>query len=173
MSFKEGKMKKARWELLLLCVLIGPLCSGHQNNTKEYKNAELGISFSYPDTWILNADSVEKTRLISLFSSEALETKETTMDLVKGVKVEIYFLQGEVEETSQQKQCGLLTKQSKRLRQYCQEADSCFIIITREKINGQLYSFLAYIPEKEKRKEYWATYNAIILSFAFTKSGSK
>ncbi len=167
-------MKKIHAKKLLLSVLCG-LCLlflAEQAGEKVYKNRRLNIQFSYPSSWILDDDSVEKTNLISLYSPEALSTKETTMELVRGIKIEIYKDEDDEESSWPNKACSLLVKGKKKLKQYCQEEASCFIISTEEKNSSGTFTFIAYIPEKQKKKEYWAIYNQVILSFGVLKNDS-
>jgi len=143
---------------------------------KKYENAQIGFTFTYPANWLL-VDNFEQGKIISLFTPDALQTKETTMDLVLGLKIEIYLLEKDEENErrktiAKEKPCALLNKQGLALPQYCFESENCFIISTLLPVKNNAFYFIAYIPEKEKKNQYWAEYDKIILSFSSIKNSS-
>jgi hypothetical protein len=157
----------------IMVLLISQLCLASNQQQKKYENSELNISFSYPENWILD-DGLPppKNQLISLYSPEALETKDTTHELEKGIKIEIYSQDEELSKEARAKICASIKKNGESLKQHCSEIDGCLIIITDLKTQEKEFSIVAYIPEESNRKRYWLEYNQLILSFSNLKNDS-
>ncbi len=157
---------------LILVLLISQVCLANNQQQKNYKNTEINILFSYPDTWFLDDPFFPKSTIISLYSPKALKTTDSTYELIQGVKIEIYVEEEENSKDPKDKSCNLLKKNGKSLKQFCTKIDDCLIIITYLKMQDENFSIVAYLPEKGNRKQHWMEYNKLILSFSQLKNDS-
>ena len=169
-------MNTLRWICLsFVLISVGSFAQEEIGTLKEFKSQKYQVSFSYPENWLLEGETADNN-LLSLYSPQALDTRETTAILESGIKTELYFFstaqEGEINDFIDCKN-GRIGYLQGNIRQCCYNEEDLFIIASLRHYKEDRAIIIAYIPEKEKVDAYLPTYNKIVLSFGYLKNGSR
>jgi len=151
--------------IVFLCTLTGQATEPKQD---VYINAFSDYQISYPADWIIDVSSA-KNGYVALFDPRALSTKDTSLELLIGMKIEILTNLEPEDMTNLIAGCSVspeITFQELRMKQnqyWCYSQETLIIIVPLGKT-----VLIAYIPEKDKKTTYWQQFNQILFTF---KSG--
>lgn len=164
---------KWRWLLLFLVLHCSAYASGDKT-LKTYFNQEYRCQFSYPNDWLPKNLQAENNYL-AIYSPDALKYQEKTLELVSGIKVELYLdvNHDEIAETIKELAlCYTLNNNRQTIGFYCLQGDNGYISYVPLTPHQQNFLFIAYIPEKDKLESYKPIYDQIVLSFSQDSNSS-
>jgi hypothetical protein len=137
------------------------------SQNKTFTSKELGFSFTYPARWEISTSKYNP--LISLYSPETKKHPHKTLDLEKGIKMELVILPEEDFKRTMSHCCkkfAILTDEKDSITIYSEEDKNDFLILHAliiKRDNKGLW-VAGYIPEKDKRAIYVEQYLLILQS---------
>lgn len=152
-------------KVFLGLLLIGCMALSQTNQARElsrYHSQKFGFSLDYPANWKIDPD--EGNDYIALYHPDALIHQKRTLELVSGLKIEIWAT-AEPAEITEYFQSNKLQVFPGTTEQYFVRDKRCLTLATVKTGPHWKFLILGYIPEKNKEAVYVPLYQKVVESF--------